>query len=148
MRRVFKKSKKLLGTIKKTSENSKTRASGSTSELLGNTAQNAHSPQGSVSNVSVQSAPSPKIVQAASGPSTGQVQAAQEQSPQRSSTQCNALQTASAVAKESLKMLKELSEFIPVPALGSAIGVVSECIEIYDVSRHSCSVSDWVLMVI
>ncbi|KIK59109.1 hypothetical protein GYMLUDRAFT_682798 [Collybiopsis luxurians FD-317 M1] len=62
-----------------------------------------------------------------------QLAAADAQSPQQSSTQHQVLQTAGAVAETGLKILKELSDFIPVAGqgLGIALGVVSECIEIY-----------------
>ena len=133
MHRFLKKSKKLLGRGRGSSESSEIRASESTP---GNTARNPRSHQGSVSNLSAQSAPTSGVAQASSDLGTASSQP-QEAEGQSHHTQHNAFKMASAVAKKSLTILKELSNFIPVPALVGAIGVVSEVIDIYDVSKHS-----------
>ena len=130
MRRFLKKSKKLLGRGRGSSESSEIRASESTP---GNTARDPRSHQGSASNLSAQSAPTSGVAQASSDLGTASSQP-QEAEGQSHHTQHNAFKMA---GKKSLTILKELSDFIPVPALGGAIGVVSEVIDIYDVSKHS-----------
>ncbi|KIK58308.1 hypothetical protein GYMLUDRAFT_702462 [Collybiopsis luxurians FD-317 M1] len=100
---------------------------------LGNIVQDSRSLRSSGSNVSVLSDPIPGRVQECSGHYSSQPLAVEEQSPSKSLTQHQALQTAGAVAEKGLKILGELSGFIPVAGkgLGIALGVVSEYIQIY-----------------
>ncbi|KIK51224.1 hypothetical protein GYMLUDRAFT_404627 [Collybiopsis luxurians FD-317 M1] len=101
----------------------------------GNVAQDFHGSQDSVSHISAQSEPIPGRMPDNSVLDTSQLPqaAAEQKGGQVSSTAHQALQTAGAVAETSLKILKELSEFIPVAGqgLGIALGAVSECVKIY-----------------
>ncbi|KIK50731.1 hypothetical protein GYMLUDRAFT_252723 [Collybiopsis luxurians FD-317 M1] len=105
---------------------------------LGNVAQDFHGSQDSVSHISAQSEPIPGRMPDNFILDTSQLPqaSAEQKSGQESFTAHQALQTAGAVAETSLKILKELSNFIPVAGkgLGIALGVVSECIKIYHAS--------------
>ncbi|KIK59114.1 hypothetical protein GYMLUDRAFT_682958 [Collybiopsis luxurians FD-317 M1] len=127
--RSMKKTKKWLSNLRPhKGQKTPVPQAGSTPELA-NVAQDSLSP-GSMSKASVLSDPIPGRFRE-NHPLDGSQSVAQ--SPQQSSTQHQVLQTAGAVAETGLKILKELSDFIPVAGqgLGIALGVVSECIEIY-----------------
>ncbi|KIK55427.1 hypothetical protein GYMLUDRAFT_248679 [Collybiopsis luxurians FD-317 M1] len=126
---LFKKAKKGFNNLRHHRGN--VNAAGSTPELR-NIAQDSHVPRNSKSDVSAMSVPIQMNIQG--NPVFHRSQLATEgQVPQESSIQHQALQTAGAVAETGIKILKELSDIIPVAGqgLGIALGVVSECIQIY-----------------
>jgi hypothetical protein len=129
---LLKKAKKGFNNLKHRRGN--VNAAGSTPELR-NVAQDSHVPRNSESDMSAMSVPIQMNVQG--NPVFHRSQLATEgQVPQESSIQHQALQSAGAVAETGIKILKELSDIIPVAGqgLGIALGVVSECIQIYHAS--------------
>ena len=132
---LLKKAKKKLHNLKH--HRAKVDAAGSTPEQC-NVTQYSHAPRNSESDVSAMSILIQRNGQNVQGNPvlSSSHLATGRQVPQEPSIQHQALQTTSAVAEISLKVLKELSEFIPVAGkgLGIALGVVSECIQIYHAS--------------
>ncbi|KIK59120.1 hypothetical protein GYMLUDRAFT_245551 [Collybiopsis luxurians FD-317 M1] len=131
--RSIKKTKKLLSNLQPHKGQKTTVPQAGSTPELGNVAQDSRNPGGSVSNVSVMSDSIQGRLPENLVSDSGQPLVADAQSAQQSSNRHQALQTAGAVAETGLKILQELSKAIPVagPGLGAALGVVSECIEIY-----------------
>ncbi|KIK66932.1 hypothetical protein GYMLUDRAFT_914899 [Collybiopsis luxurians FD-317 M1] len=130
----FKKFKKWLRSLWRR-RGYKNYVQGASNPELASISQDFHGSQGSasVSNVSALSEPIPGRMPDNLFLDNSRLPAAKEKGVQESSTAHQALQTAGAVAETSLKILKELSDFIPLAGqgLGIALGVVSECIGIY-----------------
>ncbi|KIK66971.1 hypothetical protein GYMLUDRAFT_915267 [Collybiopsis luxurians FD-317 M1] len=126
---LLKKAKKRLNNLKHRRGN--VNAAGSTSEQH-NVAQDSHVSRNSESDVSAASVPIQRNIQGNPVFHSNQL-ATEGQVLQESSIRHQAWQTAGAGVETGLKILKELSDIIPVAGqgLGIALGVVSECITIY-----------------